>query len=120
MDASPPSLDARFATSDLATRDGLIRLDRQFIDRLPPDLAERLLAARAAPDALDAKAEGELAVALGPSLEAFVADLFGIADEIAAIAARTRALDPIHACKRLFVQRQAVKKYPDPAAFDGA
>ena len=31
----------------------------------------------------------------------------------------TLALDPIHACKRLFVQRQAVKKYPDPAGFDG-
>ncbi len=33
--------------------------------------------------------------------------------------ARTHALDPVHACKRLFVQRQAVKKYPDPAGFDG-
>ncbi len=32
---------------------------------------------------------------------------------------QTLELDPIHACKRLFVQRQAVKKYPDPSAFDG-
>ncbi|MDA8251375.1 MAG: FAD-dependent oxidoreductase, partial [Rhodospirillales bacterium] len=37
-----------------------------------------------------------------------------------AIAAETQRLDPIHACKRLFVQRQAVKKYADPAGFDGA
>ena len=50
----------------------------------------------------------------------FVARLFGIEAETAALAAQTLALDPIHACKRLFVQRQAVKKYPDPASFDGA
>ena len=37
-----------------------------------------------------------------------------------ALARDTHALDPIHACKRLFVQRQAVKKYPDPSGFDGA
>jgi NADPH-dependent glutamate synthase beta subunit-like oxidoreductase/NAD(P)H-flavin reductase len=106
--------------AELATRDGLIRLDKMFLQELEPALAERLLAARAAPEALDAKTEGELVVALGPSLEAFIAKLFGIEDEIAAIAGRTRDLDPVHACKRLFVQRQAVKKYPDPSGFDGA
>ncbi len=55
----------------------------------------------------------------GPHLEAFLAELFGIADEISEIARRTRDLDPVHACKRLFVQRQAVRKYPDPADLDG-
>ena len=53
-------------------------------------------------------------VALGPHLDAFVAELFGIEAETAALAQETARLDPVHACKRLFVQRQAVKKYADP------
>ena len=72
------------------------------------------------PDALAEKDESDLVVALGPHLDSFVAALFGIEAETLALARETAALDPIHACKRLFVQRQAVKKYPDPAGFDGA
>ncbi|MBV9756714.1 MAG: FAD-dependent oxidoreductase, partial [Alphaproteobacteria bacterium] len=108
--------------AELAGREGLIRLDRLFLERLAagdPALHARLLAARAETAALDSKAEGELVVALGPHLEAFVAALFRIEREVGAIADRTHALDPIHKCKRLFVQRQAVKQYPDPAGFDG-
>ena len=104
-------------------RDGLIRLDRAFLDRLAAEdagLHARLLAARAAPDALAKKDESDLVVALGPHLDSFVAALFGIEAETQALARETATLDPIHACKRLFVQRQAVKKYPDPARFDGA
>ncbi|HET9018542.1 MAG TPA: pyridine nucleotide-disulfide oxidoreductase, partial [Acetobacteraceae bacterium] len=121
MDAVTPG--AGFDPADLAGREALVRLDKRFLDRLhaeDTDLCGRLLAARAAPDTLDAKAEGELLVALGAHLEAFVADLFGIGDAVAAVAAATQRLDPIHACKRLFVQRQAVKKYADPSGFDGA
>ena len=121
MDAVTPAAGADF--SDLATGEGLVRLDKRFLDYLHAEdaaLCGRLLAARAAPDALDAKDEGELMVALGPHLEAFVADLFGIADAVAAVTAETKRLDPIHACKRLFVQRQAAKKYADPSGFDGA
>ena len=119
MDAPSPTP----AHADLADRDGLIRLDRRFLAALAAEdagLHAHLLAARAAPDALDPKDEAELLLALGPHLEGFVARLFGIEAEVAAIAARTHALDPIHACKRLFVQRQAVKTYPDPSGFDGA
>ncbi len=85
-----------------------------------PVLHARLLAARAAPDDLATKDESDLVVALGPQLDSFVAALFGIEAETLAVARETAALDPIHACKRLFVQRQAVKKYPDPSGFDGA
>ena len=111
-----------FNFADLAHRDGLVRLDRLFVERLAasPDLHARLLTARAAPDSLDAKAEGDLVVALGPALDDFVAELFDIRADVAAIAAETFRLDPVHACKRLFVQRQAVKKYPDVAGFEGA
>jgi NADPH-dependent glutamate synthase beta subunit-like oxidoreductase/NAD(P)H-flavin reductase len=126
MDAATPAAGTdgfALQLDDLATRDGLVRLDRRFVGALrdaDADLHVRLLAARAAPDALEAKAESELIVALGPHVESFVAELFGITDQVAAIAAATSRLDPIHACKRLFVQRQAVKKYPDPSGFDGA
>jgi NADPH-dependent glutamate synthase beta subunit-like oxidoreductase/NAD(P)H-flavin reductase len=117
-----PRLGFGFTFADIATRDGLIRLDRRFLDELAgqePELHERLLAARAAPDAA-ATRESDLVVALGPHLDAFVAELFGIAAETGALARETARLDPIHACKRLFVQRQAVKKYADPSGFDGA
>ena len=122
-----PATDAQtlgfgFSFADLATRDGLVRLDRVFLDRLAAEdgaLHARLLAARATPDAVAAKDESDLVVALGPHLDSFVAALFDIEAETLALARETHALDPIHACKRLFVQRQAVKKYPDPSGFDG-
>ncbi len=107
----------------LGTRDGLIALDKRFLAWLADrdaDLHERLLTARAAPPPLEPLAESQLIVALGPLLEGFLSDLFGLEDALAALLARTRRLDPVHACKRLFVQRQAVRKYPDPAAFDAA
>ncbi len=117
-----PRLGFGFTFADIATRDGLVRLDRRFLDELAgqdAELHERLLTARATPDAA-ATRESDLVVALGPHLDAFVAELFGIAAETGALARETARLDPIHACKRLFVQRQAVKKYADPSGFDGA
>ncbi|HET6305593.1 MAG TPA: pyridine nucleotide-disulfide oxidoreductase, partial [Rhodopila sp.] len=111
-----------FTVADLATRDGLIRLDRHFLQTLADHdaaLHQRLLAARATPEALARRDESDLVVALGPHLDAFIATVFGIEPETDALLRETQALDPIHACKRLFVQRQAVKKYPDPSGFDG-
>lgn len=125
MDADPaaeaPRLGFGLTFENLADRPGLVRLDLLFLERLAVEdagLHARLLAARADPAALEEKAVSELIVELGPVVDAFVAALFGIEDEALALARRTHALDPVHACKRLFVQRQAVKKYPDPAAFD--
>ncbi len=83
-------------------------------------LHARLMAARAEPDKLAARDEAALVIDLGPPLEAFLGELFGIGAELETVRSATRALDPIHTCKRLFVQRQAVKKYADPTAFDGA
>src|SRR5579863_6148078 len=117
------SLGFDFGFAELATREGLVRLDRAFLERLAAEDAAlhlRLMAARAEPDAVAMKDESELVVALGPHLDGFVAALFGIEAETLALARETHALDPIHACKRLFVQRQAVKKYADPSGFDGA
>ncbi len=109
--------------ADLASRDGLVRLDRIFTQHLADTDAgmhARLMTARAAPETLDIKDEGALLVDLGPLVEGFVAGVFGIEAEIAALREATLALDPVHQCKRLFVQRRAVRTYPDPSGFDGA
>ncbi len=110
-----------FSFADLAEREGLVRLDRAFLTELAnadADLQTRLLTARAAPDALPGKDESDLIVALGPHLDGFVATLFGIEAETAVLRGETARLDPVHACKRLFVQRQAVRKYAGPSGFD--
>ncbi|MGE0418268.1 MAG: FAD-dependent oxidoreductase, partial [Acetobacteraceae bacterium] len=117
------SINLGFSFTELAGRPGLIRLDQAFLARLQTteaELHQRLLAARAAPDTLDGKAESDLIVALGPHLDHFVAELFGISAQTDALAAATAGMDPIHSCKRLFVQRQAVRKYADPSGFDAA
>ena len=88
MDAAPPAdavtLGFGFGFADLATREGLVRLDRIFLERLAAEdaaLHARLLAARAAPDSVAVQDESELVVALAPHLDAFVAILFGIEAE---------------------------------------
>jgi NADPH-dependent glutamate synthase beta subunit-like oxidoreductase/NAD(P)H-flavin reductase len=114
--------DLRFA--DLYGRDGLVRLDGQFVDFLKaqsPELHNRLMTARAAPEQLEGKPESDLIVELAPVLEEFIAELFGIAHEVGSLRSRHEALAPLYSVKRLFVQRRAAKKYgPDQAAgFDG-
>ena len=112
-----------FTFADLAARDGLVRLDQVFVAGLAAadtGLHARLMAARAVPDALSVMDESALIVEVGPHLDGFVATLFGVEAETAALLAETLRLDPVHACKRLFVQRQAVKKYSGVSSFDGA
>src|SRR5580698_4450622 len=116
------ALSFGFTFQDLSERDGLVRLDQTFLQRLEetdPALHVRLLAARAMPDSLLDKDESTLIIDLGQHLDAFIEELFGIGLETSALLEQTLALEPVHACKRLFVQRQAVKKYPDPSGFDG-
>jgi len=118
-----PLLGFGFTLAELACRDGLVRLDRLFLDELAerdPALHQRLLTARAMPNGLSRREEADLVVDLGPHLDEYLQILFGIEEPVGALARATHALDPIHACKRLFVQRQAVKKYPDPSGFDGS
>jgi len=105
--------------SDLYARDGLIRLDRAFVDHLAAidaTLHDRLMAARAEPEALDRKAESDLLVDLAPHLEDFVGALFGIAAEVRALQARHDELAPLYSVKRLFVQRRAVKEIKEAEA----
>jgi NADPH-dependent glutamate synthase beta subunit-like oxidoreductase/NAD(P)H-flavin reductase len=109
--------------SDLYERAGLLKVDAAFLRFLAEAdaaLHERLLAARANPGALAAKAESELLVALAPHVEDFLPKLFGIEAEARALAEKHNELVPLYSVKRLFVQRRALHKVkPEDARPDG-
>jgi len=114
-----------FDFADLYSRDGLTRLDGLFIDVLSASdaaLANRLLAARAAPQGVAGKDESELLIAVAPHLESFIGKLFGVEDAVRALATKANALAPLYEVKRLFVQRVAAKKFKaeEAASFDPA
>jgi len=119
-----PSLAHGLSFQDLYARDGLARLDAAFVAWLQGVNVEahaRLMAARAAPDALPAKEESNLLIDIARPFEDFVAALFGVSDEASALRARHVALAPLYDCKRLFVQRYVTRAIkPDvAAALDG-
>src|SRR6266699_426076 len=109
---------------DLYCRHGLARLDGGFVEvlkRRNTELHNRLMAGRAAPDELAAKAYSDLIVELAAELDHFIAALFGVTREVEALRQRHDTLAPLYAVKRLFVQRRAAKKYSaeQAASFDG-
>ena len=110
---------------DLYSVAGLRRADAAFAAWLATSdaaLASRLAAARADPATLTRLQESELLIALAPHVEDWLARLFGIEREVAALQAAQNELAPLFACKRQVVQRKAMNKYKaDVAAdFDGA
>jgi NADPH-dependent glutamate synthase beta subunit-like oxidoreductase/NAD(P)H-flavin reductase len=118
------SLAFGFTFNQLYTREGVTALDARFVAHLAASdraLHDRLLAGRADPGVLPAKAESELLLAVAPHLEDFVAELFGIQAERAALSRQHHELAPVFACRRLFVQRKAMHAYKADAAaaFDG-
>ena len=108
-----------FSFQDLYDRAGLSRLDGVFADYLKgadTGLFNRLMTARVAADTVAAKDESDLIIAVAPHLEDFLGGLFGIGAELKALAAAHDRLAPLYSCKRLFVQRRAVKRFkPDEA-----
>jgi NADPH-dependent glutamate synthase beta subunit-like oxidoreductase/NAD(P)H-flavin reductase len=119
-----PAFAHGFSIADLYRRDGLVRLDETFLARLAAadrELHQELLQARARPGEVSRSAASDLAIRVAPELEAFVGDLFGISEELAALKGRHAQLEPLFRIKREFVQRQAAKKIKpqEAAAFDG-
>ena len=124
--APPPVLKLGFGMKfeDLYSCDGLPRIDSCFLAELAegePLLAERLAAARNAPDQLTHLEESQLIINLAPHLEDFLGQLFDIQIAVHELAERHHELAPLFHCKRIFVQRKAIHKYKaaDAAAFDG-
>src|SRR3546814_17793743 len=105
---------------DRCERAGLARLVGLFADHLKgadTELFNRLMAARAMPETVAAKDESDLIIAVAPHLEDFLGALFGVTGDLKALAAAHDRLAPLYSCKRLFVQRRAVKRFkPDEAA----
>ena len=99
--------------ADLYRREGLVRLDGEFLRFLKQHdstLHERLVSARAHPANIEAKQESGLLLALTPHLDDFIAGLFGVEAEVQSLSARHHELAPLYNVKRLFVQRKALHK----------
>jgi NADPH-dependent glutamate synthase beta subunit-like oxidoreductase/NAD(P)H-flavin reductase len=112
------------AFEDLYRREGLARIDAAFLDALRAvdgALHDRLVAARARPDAVPGKEEAELLIAVAPHLDAFIAKLFGIEDEWQELVESHHRLAPLFRVKRKFVQRRAMLKVKadEAAGLDG-
>lgn len=94
---------------DLHHRDGLARIDGHFLawlDEHDAGLAGRLRDARATlPSAAD---EATLLLALAPFVDAFIARLFDIEDEVLALRSAHDALAPLIRAKWKFVKRKAL------------
>jgi len=104
---------------DLYDPAGLARIDSLFVSHLraaDEGLAGRLMAARAEPATLDAKAESALIIAAAAHLDDFLGELFGIRDELGALRKQHTDLAPLYSVKRLFVQRRALKAHNEAAA----
>ncbi|MBF0128501.1 MAG: FAD-dependent oxidoreductase [Alphaproteobacteria bacterium] len=109
---------------DLYRREGLERVDGLFLTHLgsaDSNLRAKLEAGRSDPSSVSRKDESDLLMAVAPHLSDFVGKLFGIESEVRTMAENYHDLAPLYSCKRLFVQRRALKAHgPEWAKdFDG-
>ncbi len=123
---APPRLRLAHGLSfhELYEPDGLARLDAAFLAWLlerDAALQARLLSGRSQPTGLDRKSEGDLLLDLGPEVEDFVGELFGITASLTAARGAQDALSRVYDCKRQFIQRSALKKHTAElaAGYDG-
>lgn len=101
--------------AQLYEREGLVELDRAFIAHLQarePALASSLIKARAQPNALDRPGQAELLLALGPELEGFIGELFGIEAQLADLRRQSLDAEAILRVKWKFVRRKAALGIP--------
>ncbi len=100
---------------DLSNLQGLRKLDEIFLNFLSShsySLYQTILSLRANPEQVDQKYYSDFLLEISPIFDDFLAELFGIEQEIANIRLSHKEFDIIYECKRKFVQRIAVKKYP--------
>lgn len=87
----------------------------QFLEGADVSFVHALKQARAC--GLPAADESALILKLAPYLEDFLADIFHIESAVQGLQKAHHDLAPLYVMKRQFVQRRAVRAYPDPHAF---
>ncbi|AFC73679.1 FAD-dependent oxidoreductase [Rickettsia montanensis] len=94
---------------------GLKKLDQIFLDYLfkaDRSLHKDLMLFRSTSLSIIPKDYSEFLLKISPHLDDFLAELFCISKEITISRLKHKDFDIIYECKRKFVQRVAVKKYP--------
>ncbi len=108
------NLSLNLTFHDLYSHEGIVKLDAAFHQYLKENSSNLHTAyAKALAKPLLPKEESELILVLAPYVEDFIAELFNIRKEILALKAAHDDLAPLMMVKRQFVQRYAIKKYPD-------
>ena len=110
---SPALHLAGLSFSDLFRREGLLRLDAVFLQRVQAHDAElhaRLLHYRHAQQPFSPLQISELLLACAPLLETVIAELFAIEAEVERLQAQTLAHDPVLYFKKYFVLRRARRR----------
>lgn len=101
--------------TDLNNLEGLKKLDQIFLQFLCDHsfpLYEKLLSWRNNSDQVDHNYYSEFLLEISPIFDDFLAQLFGIEKEIDKLRLSHKEFDIIYECKRKFVHRVALKKYP--------
>ena len=112
-------LSFNLSFAELYSREGLLRVDAAFLEFLSSadaSLCTRLIAGRAHPETLTAKAESALILEIAPHLDRFMSQLFGITDQVLALGDRHNEQAALFSIKRQFVQRRAASKIRPEAA----
>ena len=100
--------------ADLYGQEGLQKIDDIFLRKLETKdahLASSLRAARATPADYEGKEGAELLLAVAAHLDDFVARLFAIEKETASLAQHHASHDDLYTVRRLFIQKQAVRRH---------
>ena len=109
------NLNFNISFEDLYNIDGLYKLDQIFLNYLSNEnkkIYQDLMAARDICKITNSLAdESETIISVASYLEKFISELFDLNQEISDYQTRVSKLSNIYKCKRLFVQRKAIKKY---------
>ena len=109
------SLKFGFTFEDVNSLQGLYKLDESFLIYLKkqnPDLFQKIRDGRLSKSTMSPTEYSRFLVELAPILDDFISELFTIEDENLLLKQTHEAFDPIYECRRKFVQRYAVRKYP--------
>ena len=114
------ALNFGFNFEDLNSLSGLTRLDQDFLQYVgnhDPVLCTKLHSYRAAKITNIEKQEySRFLIQLATVLDDFISELFYITGENLAAKREHEKFDAIYECRRKFIQRYALKKYPKEAS----